>query len=185
MKTDSPDTLYEPAWAYQPDLCPADQHFIEYMQAQKERGLTILHVGTGGHHMVGKYLTPAHYVLGITLSPEEHTAYLPLESMLTRYRVLFGDIYTLPSPLLGKFDVITLFHLGEIYRGKPELREIETRHLLERLSERHLQHDGRILTYRNSVVADWILPLTEETLCKGRFVNFGMEQFKSLDIYRI
>lgn len=172
---------YEPAWEYQPDLCPADRHFIEYMQSQKERGLTILHVGTGGHHMVGKYLTPMHYVLGITLSPEEHASYIPLAHLTARYRVLFGDIYNLPLSLLPRFDVITLFHLGEIYFGEERLREQDTQHLIEHLAKMHLKYDGRIVAYRDSA-ASWALPLFERAMAEA-FVNPRKSKYKSLDIY--
>lgn len=65
-------------WPWRPDLCPADQQFVEMMKKEKTEGKSILHLGPGLHHYVGKELTGMNSVLALTNSSDEMVAYMDL-----------------------------------------------------------------------------------------------------------
>lgn len=107
-------------WSLQPDLCPCDIHFVEWMRAHGLRDQTIFHFGTGSHHYVGVELCEGELnisVLGATATAAEHDTYIALVSdnprLARNYAVRFGDIYLSNPAFLPVFDVVTLFHLAE------------------------------------------------------------------------
>lgn len=98
-------------WPWQPNLCPADQHLLQYLE---EFGCnSLIHVGTGVHHAVGDYCTEARIpCIGITASEREYIAAGTHTSAY--YQVMLADIYKLNLALLPEVECLTLFHLGEL-----------------------------------------------------------------------
>lgn len=165
---------YEPGWAWQPEKCPCDRDFLGW--AGDFVGKTIFHMGTGAHHKVGLELYHYNDVVGLTYSPEELLEYTKLveqDYWLQRgYTVFFGNIHHINLKVIPRFDLVTLFHLGEIvpfgYRGGEGL--------IISTMQRKLKQNGRILAYTGSVAAPIALPLFDQYL--------ELEQeYKSLRIY--
>lgn len=104
-------------WPWDPERCPADQQFVEMVKYERLEGKSILHMGPGLHHHVGKELTDFNSILALTNSPDEMISYMELiqekPNLSWAYKVLFGDMHTMNLNKLGKFDIVTLFHLGE------------------------------------------------------------------------
>lgn len=107
------------------DECPADHHFVSWLESNRVSGKTIFHFGTGGHHLIGVVNAEKHWsnsVLGITASPQEYQAYMDLAIdrpvVAAKYKVFFGDIYQLDAGQLPGLDVVSLFHLCEFYSEK-------------------------------------------------------------------
>ncbi len=162
----------EPGWAWQPDKCWCDLHFIEYMATVK-RPANILHVGTGLHHKVGTTLT-THRVLGLTMSNEELQPYVTDIAPDDRYRnytVLLGDVQWLPLAVLGQFDFITLFHFGELPSRGQDLR-----HTLFELTY-HLTPRGYIIGFCDSAARAVSIPLFDQELKL-------VDEYKSLRFYQ-
>lgn len=177
-------------WAWQPDKCPADQDFIEYVHNQ-ELGIdvptNIFHMGTGLHHTVGRSLAhPDGFVLGVTLSPAELQQYLETMQFGTvwnrEYYVHYGDLNCIEERVIAlrQWDYVTLFHLGEIfdeykYRHNPVMRS--PYNTIE-LFGRHLAPNGQIVAYVGSVAWQRVASAFEE-LCDLR------EEYKSLRFYTV
>lgn len=114
--------IEEKGWELNPETCPCDLDFIEFAKNfPYARFLTIFHMGPGMHHSVGKWAASSEkraFVFSISITPEEIQEYIRLITehpvWATRYWVQFMDIHLMRSPLLPRFDLITLFHLGEI-----------------------------------------------------------------------
>lgn len=103
-------------WAWQPDECPADHDFVKWVRRDVAPLRRILHFGTGGHHAVGLSLSKQHFILGVTASVEEYQVWekLRIEGHAPPdYLCVFGDMHAFPWALAGRFDIITLFDLGE------------------------------------------------------------------------
>lgn len=166
---------YEPGWKWQPDKCPADQHFVDWIVYNHFFDKSILHIGTGEHHFVGESLCPRHSVLGVTLSPDEVHSYIQLISdnhkLYANYKLLFSDAYLLDPHLLPQFDIITLFHLAEINHGNG----YTDAELLEMLGGK-LNKGGYVLGYTKSVKADVSISLLDKYFVR-------VEEYKSLQVY--
>lgn len=167
---------YEPGWEWQPDKCPADAHFIEWGRSLYDD--TILHVGTGKHHEVAKALGYSNLIMGVTLSPDEVTSYVELVSkggtLSANYKLLFTDVHTLNPMFLPPFDVITLFHLGEIYTPKSYTYSLEE--VVFNLKHR-LRENGVIIAYTGSVAWQKAEPVFDRFLIRG-------EEYKSLQVFK-
>jgi len=148
------DTTKMPGWNFDAEKCPCDQHFVEWLRGGT-KSQRVLHMGTGLHHRVG--MAGVGEVIGITISPEEHAGYVELvqnhPEVTEDYCVLFGDIYTLPLNLLGTFDVVSLFHLGEYHPTGYENRQVEYA-LLVGLAG-HLSENGKVAFYTGSLAFNW------------------------------
>lgn len=100
-------------WPWQPDKCPADQDFIDWMMENKREKWfagTVFHMGPGAHHRVPRTCN----VLGlqcisITVSEEEHFI-LPT---LDEYQCILQNIWDVNVLALPRIDFMTLFHVGE------------------------------------------------------------------------
>lgn len=165
-------------WVWQPNLCPADQDFIEWVRSNDDVGLTIFHMGTGSHHQVGDNLSRLNDVIGLTYSPEEMESYIykvkEYPFLSQGYTLLFGDIYNIDLAILPRLHYITLFHLGEIY--DPENTVRDSTQVIEQMQEL-LYPQGKIIYYKDSAAASTVLPLMDESLVL-------VEEFKSLRIYK-
>jgi hypothetical protein len=104
--------------------------FVSLARQTGWTGKTIFHFGSGAHHLVGREVGAglANGVMAITASREEHDAYIDMiladANLASNYTLLFGDVYTLSSRMLPRFDLVNLFHLCEFYR--PEHRAYTT-----------------------------------------------------------
>jgi hypothetical protein len=139
------------------DQCPADHHFVQWLDKSSIRRKNIFHFGTGGHHLVGMKnaeLKWGNAIQGITASPQEYQAYIDLAvaqpGVMGEYKVYFGDIYQLDGRLLPQFDVVTLFHLCEFWSDKNTayggMNDLDLACLLAD----HLQPGGHMLFYSGS-----------------------------------
>lgn len=181
-------TIVEP-WTLWPERCPCDVDLVNLAHIQHWTGRSILHMGTGDHHVVGQslcdpgLLTLPNWVLGVTCTPAEVTSYMDLATAnpkLSRYyKVLFGDIYLLERELLPKFDVITLFHLCE--RPDPRRQSYEATtpsRLLWKLNA-CLKPGGTVIGYSGS--AAW-----EEAgyVLERHFSHDSKSSYRSLEVFR-
>lgn len=169
---------YEPGWGYDPIKCPCDLEFLEWFSNQGLVEQSIFHMGTGLHHKVGLGLAGSNYIMGLTLSPAELLSYTNLcktEPWLpASYQVLFGDIAYLNFGHFQPFDLITLFHLGEIaISNHPRYQDKTIRMALTGLVE-----GGRVLAYRGSNSFVVVEPLLLEHLVQ-------VEEYKHLVIYKV
>ena len=169
-------------WELQLDKCPCDAEFIEWMMLKLRNNTSkeynIFHMGTGLHHLVGNKLYPYCNVLGMTYSEEEHKAYIEMAKLRgvlpSMYHVLFGDIHHLNFRLLPRFDIVTLFHLGEQY--EPGTGTISPDVVLLDFID-ILNPDGHILAYANSAAKDISIPLFDNAMEL-------VEEYKHLRIYK-
>jgi len=101
-------------WMASREICPADFELSEYLQNKPT--LRIFHMGPGYDHILARNTT--NPILAITHCPGELSSYMSLaihdNALAQRYQVLFGDIYFLDRIMFGYFDIVTLFHLGEL-----------------------------------------------------------------------
>ncbi|MBD1843500.1 hypothetical protein H6F89_08845 [Cyanobacteria bacterium FACHB-63] len=176
------------SWALQPDSCPCDIQFVEYLKQHNIQGKSIFHFGTGEHHFVGlqnQRFGQPNEILGITASALEHQSYVQLVLKNTQlskyYKVLFADIYTLTANTLPTFDVVTLFHLCEFYLS-------ENVHLIHQNDETLLQlfldklrPDGRILFYSGSQKWQAAELIVQTLEAAGKIKQ--IDQYESLLIY--
>lgn len=161
-------------WGWDPSICPADEHFIEWVRETNPEGNTILHMGTGAHHKVGLDLSDTNSVLGLTLSPKEYAMYIEMcladPFLSIGYTCVYGDLNRFNFDILGKFNIVTLFHLCEINTDSDHFRALI-------YLRTHLEKDGYILGYRKSSNAGQAIPLLEEYFKK-------VGEHKTLDIYK-
>jgi len=181
--------LVKRAWTLQPERCPCDIHFTEWVEGRAKSNETIFHFGTGIHHYVGKQLAGAKSgtsVLGITATVSEHDSYVELVSrepaLARNYIVLFGDIYLTNQKFLPLFDVVTLFHLCEFRtEANDAYGALTDAELLEVLTSR-TKSGGYLLFYRNSYAEAKAQPIIDEWAATG--VAQEVEGYKSLRIFR-
>jgi hypothetical protein len=130
--------------------------FVSLAQERRWTAKTIFHFGSGAHHLVGRQAGAelGNQVLAISASREEYQIYMDLvladANLAGHYMLLFGDVYTLTSPLLPRFDLINLFHVCEFYR--PEHRvyaALDDRSLVGLFLQR-CRLGGRLLFYAGS-----------------------------------
>lgn len=136
-------------WPWQPNLCPADEQFIEWLMARKHsRHLTgpVFHMGTGLHHRVGRTCDAISIeCFGLTASEDEDF----MKPDLHGYRVILEDIYKLDPEKLPELQYMTLFHLGEMEdRFGPIQPEV-----IDALVRR-VKVGGLVFFYRRSSAAD-------------------------------
>jgi hypothetical protein len=174
-------------WPLVPELCPCDLDFCDFLQARQLTHRTVFHFGTGSHHIVGLRNQGDRLendVLGITAAPGEHATYMQGvirdARLAERYKVLFGDIYTLTPAVLPRLDVVSLFHLCEF--TPPEgARRLTDRALLDMFTEK-LSPGGLMLFYRSSFAFARVHPLLDAVVADGGLVF--QEEFRSLLVYR-
>lgn len=186
--TDNPLSLdiHEP-WAFQPDRCPCDVEFVKWFKRRIKGtaiACSVFHMGPGDHHYVGRHLVDRNDVVtALTLSSGEVDSYMQLVAgspvLAARYQVLFGDLYQLDPRLLPRFDVGTLFHVGETNTRQPEAHEI-TQAILNVMSRRAL-NGGYLLFYTASSAWDRVEPLLD-VIADGRLIL--EETYEHLRIYR-
>ena len=200
--TPIPLVTHDP-WPLMPDKCPADLHFIDWLNQQARPGgrevarelyWHILHMGPGQHHLVGRQawrIGSGFAVTAITNSPGEVESYVRLAAadadLARHYHVLFDDIYQLRPQCLPVAWVATLFHLGEADDDR-RLRyaSLDIRFVIETVLSQ-LVGAGRLLFYTGSSAWDRVEPVVklmasdfdpdEQTLQLD-------EDFKTLRVYR-
>lgn len=111
-----PETVYEniEGWPWQPNLCPADEEFIDWCKIMAT-GNRVFHMGTGLHHEVGKYLeSRGVFCLGLTASKAEFESIRHDEMFF--YSVLLDNLNHVAETRneFAKYSIMTLFHLGEM-----------------------------------------------------------------------
>lgn len=166
------EEVTEHSWPWRPDLCPADDHFTDWLVAANVQDSTIFHMGTGGHHHVGRHVAAAqsdrNVCLGLTMSYGEADVYARMAitdpALGRRYKVLFGDIHQIEPRLLPALDVVTLFHLCETQAE--HLTELSPAGVIEALCSR-MRPGGRMLFYTGSSAFDRLLPAIEDELATG------------------
>lgn len=166
-------------WPWQPDKCPADEQFIEWA-SDVAIGQTVFHMGTGLHHKVGTYIASRGAgCVGLTASSAEALAYYE-EATCPSYQLAFGNVFTIDTRLLPTFDIMTLFHVGEMAAMFGEVRDHDN--ALDALIGR-VDRGGLVIFYRGSSAWD---RLRDEYLLarwtRGAFEP--VEDFKSLVICR-
>lgn len=181
--------VWRHSWALDPDMCPCDVDFCDYVDESGISDQVIFHFGSGEHHIVGRRnfeLDAPNHILSVTASEAEHAAFIryivdnPKASNF--YKLLFIDIYTLSARILPTFDVVTLFHLCEFFREKTtQYTELDDRGLVDLFLSR-LKPGGQILFYPGSVAADEMRSIVNENVAAGKLI-FDNE-YKSLMIYR-
>lgn len=179
---------FQETWELNEEQCPCDLHFLEYLQANAVEGKTIFHFGSGAHHVVGRKnaeLARPNHVLAITASPGEHQRYVELiiehPRIAVSYKVLFADIYTLSPQMLPRFDVVTLFHLGEYYSPERSgYAPLNDATLLDLFIER-LQPGGRICFYDRSWLFERARPVIQAAVAEGKLAFTG--SFRTLLLY--
>lgn len=118
-------------WPYQPDKCPCDDHFIEYLENLDPNNV-VLHMGTGLHHKVGMYCASRGMAsLGLTASVDEVLTYYEM-AWCPSYQIIFGDIYHLDVRTIPYPSIISLFHLGELVYMFGDINENAIKNLLKR-----------------------------------------------------
>jgi hypothetical protein len=178
-------------WDLDVDICPCDVHFNEWIDAQKLRGKTIYHFGTGTHHVVG--ITQAengsdNVVFAITASIEEYEAYIKLVTershVAKNYLAYFNDIYLVNPRLLPEFDVVSMFHLCEFFfpnTASPEYGGLTDRKVLDVFTDM-TRKGGCILFYPHSIGFDKAQAVIAEWEKVQPVERVG--EFKTLLVYR-
>jgi SAM-dependent methyltransferase len=177
------------SWGFDPEACPCDRQFVEYLQHRGITDRSIFHFGTGSHHLVGcenQTLAKPNQIFGITASYPEHEAYAELvlrsRGIEKNYKVLYSDIYTLDARNLPGFDVVTLFHLCEFYMpDQAAFVNHDDRSLLALFVEK-LNPDGVIVFYDRSNNWPEAKPLIEELELQN-LVKL-VEVYQNLRVYR-
>jgi len=176
-------------WPFRPGVCPCDGDFVEWLTARGVRGRSVFHLGTGAHHLVGLENQSRgldNDVLGLTLAPREHRSYVRAmlrEPALGRhYKVLFADLHSLCAAALPRFDVATLFHLGEFGDLSSPARRMDEKGVLDLLCEQ-LVPGGRVLFYKGSFGYERAALLIAAKAQAGDIRHD--EDFRSLRVYRV
>ena len=181
--------IWDVDWYLDVEQCPCDVHLVEWLEANRIRGKTLFHFGTGGHHHLGLANhakgTP-NTVLGITASPKEFEAFVKLAidhaELSRQYQVLFGDIYLLNPKLMPKIDIASLFHLGEFrgasqdaYGGLTDAQVVDT--VLDVMPA-----GGLISLFNGSFAFDKADAIARVFVVEGRLEK--LPAYKSLEFYR-
>ena len=179
------------SWPLRFRQCPCDVHFVEYLKENHITGHVIFHFGTGSHHIVGRANAEAaepNEVLGITASRREYLAYIRYiianPRSATHYKAVFGDIYTLTSGILPRFDLVTLFHLCEFYDPAKSLYAPLNDERLIDLFLGKLNPGGRLFFYKFSGKGNdkKTRAILNRAVAAGKLVPDG--DYRSLLIYR-
>ena len=183
--------LWNAKWDLDPEQCPCDIHFNEWIAANNISGQAIYHFGTGTHHIVGNEQATnglGNFVLAITASVVEYDSYIELVSqnhhVAKSYVAYFGDIYLTDPRMLPMFDVVTLVHANEYihddtpsaeYGGLDDLK-------LARIMAGHTRAGGHLLFYRGSFAWDKTDAMVTTLAREGLLAREG--DFKSLLVCR-
>ncbi len=173
-------------WSLDPS-CPCDLHLVDYFTHRRHARRVLFHMGSGLHHHVGRELCRPgrdNQVVSITTSRDEMLAYVDAviedPGLGSRYRVLFGDIYSLSPPVLPRFDVVALFHLCEPPDAvRPDI--VPDAMSLVRTFLDRLRPGGEILFYRDSTGKNLTGAVLGSLVAMRRIVRIG--DYKSLMIY--
>lgn len=177
------------SWDFRPLDCPCDVHFVEWMLQREEKGETIFHFGTGGHHYVGENLASDESgtsILGITATQREYESYIDLITRSPRlahhYVVYLGDIYTSNTALLPSFNVVTLFHLCEFRtEANDAYGALTDAQLLELFTEK-TEPGGHLVFYTGSYAYDKARPILDEWARQDAIEE--VSPYKTLRIFR-
>ncbi len=176
------------SWVLQPDSCPCDIQFVEYLKQHNIQSKSIFHFGTGEHHFVGlqnQQFDQPNEIFGITASAPEHQSYVQLVLKNTElpkyYKVLFADIYTLTAHTLPTFDLVTLFHLCEFYLPENASLIHQNDATLLQLFLDKLNPEGRILFYLGSQKWQAAKSIVQTFEAAGKIKQ--IDQYESLLIY--
>lgn len=183
LNTEKTLNTYNRSWRLMPGV-ECDVHLAEYIQEYGMTNKTIFHFGTGEHHEFGK-MVKHNATLGITASIPEYNIYMQEVTndpeLAKRYKVLFGDIYTLNPELLPEFDIITLFHLCEYSRNDSDYGQLDDRQLLDMFINK-LSVGGLICFFTGSNHYQDAKILIEECVSNGTIKFVGI--YKSVILYR-
>lgn len=169
-------------WPLQLDLCPADEHLCEYLNNYRLH--LLFHMGPGLHHMVGRQASKNdNLTMALTNSPEELSSYVDLvindPKIASNYQVFFGDIYQLNQYFLPKFDIVSLFHLGEMPdERRKEYTNGDDLGCLQLFSLK-LELQGKMIFYKGSSAFDRIEPIVNSLSWLQH-----VEDYKSLAVYK-
>lgn len=180
--------VYDEAYPLDIDECPCDVELVEALDLMAIRGKTLFHFGTGLHHWVGRSLcnpSSRNMLLAVTANPEEYIAYMDLVSadaaIAALYKVIFCDIYTLSSNILPLFDLVTLFHLCEMYDPvRNAYAPLDDASLLALMIGQTVPN-GRLAFYRGSSAFKKAQPLIEQAESRGAIRP--AERYKHLVFY--
>jgi len=176
------------SWTLQPDSCPCDIQFVEYLKQANIQGKNIFHFGTGAHHFVGlqnQNFDRPNEILGITASAPEHQAYIQFvlnnTALAKYYKVLFADIYTLTASTLPTLDIATLFHLCEFYLPEnADFLHQNDESLLQLFLDK-LNPDGKLFFYSGSQRWQLAKPIIQAFEAAGKIQQ--IDDYESLLIY--
>lgn len=176
------------SWALNPDSCPCDIQFVEYLKQNHIQGKSIFHFGTGEHHFVGlqnQAFDQPNEILGITASAPELQSYVNLvlknTSLSKYYKVLFADIYTLTRSTLPPLDVVTLFHLCEFYLPENASLVHQNDQSLLQLFLDKLNPNGKVLFYSGSQKWQLAQPIVQAFEAAGKIKQ--IDEYKALLVY--
>jgi hypothetical protein len=176
-------------WSLDEKQCPCDIHFCDYLEEKGVRKKTILHFGTGNHHIIGLRSAASgadNAVLGITASPDEYQTYIRLlienPTLGATYKAYFGDIYQLDPRLLPELDFATLFHVGEYRTEHNDRYGALTDTAMVLVCADRLRPGGEIHFYAGSFAYDKAEAAGAELMRSRPFQAAG--RYKSLMIYR-
>jgi hypothetical protein len=182
--------FWDASWDLNLDLCPCDLHLMEWIKAEKIKGKVIYHFGTGSHHLVGvenlKNGEPNDFI-GVTASPGETEAFVKMAierpEFSRHYTMHFGDIYLFNGKLLPKFDIATMFHLGEFWSEKTASYGGVTDEEVLRKIVKQMKRNGRIIFYEGSDGWAKTRPIVAKLAREGLFKKTG--GYKKLMVYTV
>lgn len=167
--------VQEGGWKLQPEKCPADVQFVEWASEHDLRGASVFHMGPGLHHWVGTFLGLSNYVFSPTICREEVESYMDMIEedpvKMWSYHVEFLDIHSINFSKMPRFDIFTLFHLGEMNdsrRSKYAPLSIES--FLESMKDRVSGPQSLVFGYSGSSAWDRAYPWLK--------LQFGEESFR-------
>lgn len=154
-------------WELQPEICAFDPELCDIAHIEDWKDLTVFHMGPGLHHEVGRHLSERNRVISITCSIEEMAAYVQFvidnPEKSGNYQCMFGDIYKLEPYFFGKFDVISLPHIGEMPdEARLEYGAKNDNDLLSMFIAMMLNFNGKIIFYKGSSAWDRIKPIVSQ-----------------------
>lgn len=175
-------------WPLDLDVCPCDQHFLDWLEEKNFNDKVIFHMGTGAHHLIGKTLAKSDknfLVHAITAAPSEHKEYVNAlindPQIGFSYKPFMGDIYQLDPRQYHSLDIVNLFHLcefsNEICKYGPGLTDIEVVKLLLN----SMNDSGFILTYMNSFGFEKAKVIFETLANDGIIKHY--EDYKTLKVW--
>lgn len=181
--------FWDAYWGLSEEQCPCDIHFTQWLTESGQKGKTIYHFGSGGHHHVGIACAKdglGNVALSVTAAPQEYDDYVKLlienPEVSKHYICYFGDIYTVNARLLPPLDIVTLFHSGEFRSDKNDaygaLTDLEVGLELAKVT----RPGGYFLFYTKSFAADIAARVADELVAKGILESAG--SFKTLTLYR-